>query len=93
LNLENGECIFGERIQRVAIRLQEAIEAVAQRIFQPDREKDELTYALENPEHPGRTRGKGVIPWKYRFNQCIDSYRSQQRRKNKEQVRLRRLEE
>jgi hypothetical protein len=53
LNLENGECIFGERIQRVAIRLQEAIEAVAQRIFQPDREKDELTYALENPEHPG----------------------------------------
>jgi hypothetical protein len=34
-----------------------------------------------------------VIPWKYGFNEYIDSYRSQQRRKNKEQARLRRLEE
>jgi hypothetical protein len=29
LNPENGECIFGKKIQRSAIRLQEAIEAVA----------------------------------------------------------------
>jgi hypothetical protein len=42
---------FYERIQRAAIRLQETIEAVAQGIFQPDRERDELTYALENLEH------------------------------------------
>jgi hypothetical protein len=57
------------------------------------REKDELTYALENLEHPGRTRGKGMIPWKYGFSQYIDSYRSRQRRKTEEQARLRRLEE
>jgi hypothetical protein len=35
--------------------------------------KDELIYALQNPEHPGRTRGKGVIPWKYGFSEYIDS--------------------
>jgi hypothetical protein len=34
-----------------------------------------------------------MIPWKYGFSQYIDSYRSQQRRKNEEQARLRRLEE
>jgi hypothetical protein len=52
-----------------------------------------MTYALENPEHPGRTRGKGVIPWKYGFSQYIDSYRSRQRRKNEDQARLRRPKE
>jgi hypothetical protein len=29
LHPENGECIFGERIQQAAIRLQEAIKVVA----------------------------------------------------------------
>jgi hypothetical protein len=28
-----------------------------------DREMDELTMALGNPEHPGRCRGYGVVPW------------------------------
>ena len=54
---------------------------------------DELTYALGNPEHPGRTRGKGVVPWKYGFRDYIESYRSRQRRKNDEREHLRRLEE
>ena len=56
-------------------------------------ERDELTYALGNPEHPGRTRGKGVVPWKYEFRDYIESYRSRQRRKNDEREHLRRLEE
>jgi hypothetical protein len=30
-----------------------------------DREIDELTMALKNPEHPGRCRGFGVVPWKF----------------------------
>jgi len=55
-------CSFGQKIRQVAQRLQEAIEAVAQGTFQPDREKDELTYALQNLEHLGRTRGKGLVP-------------------------------
>ena len=61
--------------------------------FQPDRDRDELTYALGNPEHLGRTRGKGVVPWKYGFRDYIESYRSRQRRKNDEWEHLRRLEE
>ena len=62
MNPENGELIFGKRIQQAASRLVEAISVVAQGIFEPDREKDELTYALQNPEHSGRTRGKGAVP-------------------------------
>ena len=58
-----GACIYGPKIQLAAQRLQEAIQAAAEGTFQPDRERDELTYALGNPEHPGRTRGKGMVPW------------------------------
>ena len=39
-----------------------AIEEARSGVFQPNRENDELTRALGNPEHPRRTRGKGVIP-------------------------------
>ena len=49
-----SDCIYGPNIQRAAQRLQEAIQAVAEGTFQPDRERDEVTYALGNPEHPGR---------------------------------------
>ena len=88
-----GDCVYGPNIQRAAQRLQEAIQAAAEGTFKPDRERDELTYALGNPEHPGRTRGKGVVPWKYGFRDYIESYRSRQRRKNDEREHLRRLEE
>ena len=71
-----GACIYGPNIQLAAQRLQEAIQAAAEGTFQPDRERDELTYALGNPEHPGRTRGKGVVPCKYGFRDYIESYRS-----------------
>ena len=57
-----GDCIYGPKIQLAAQRLQEAIQTVAEGTFLSDRERDELTYALGNPEHPGRTRGKGVVP-------------------------------
>ena len=87
-----GDCIYGPKIQLAAQRLQEAIQVAAEGTFQPDRERDELTYTLGNPEHPGRTRGKGV-PWKYGFRDYIESYRSWQRRKNDEREHLRRLEE
>ena len=54
-------CIYGPKIQLAVQRLQEAIQAVAEVTFQPDRERDELTYALGNPEHLDRIRGKGVV--------------------------------
>ena len=88
-----GACIYGPKIQLAAQRLQEAIQAAVEGTFQSDREKDELTYALGNPEHPGRTRGKCVVPWKYESRDYIESYRSRQRRKNDEREHLRRLEE
>ena len=65
---------------------------MAEVTFQPDIERDELTYALGNPEHLGRIRGKGVVLWKYGFRDYIESYRSRQRRKNDEREHLRRLE-
>ena len=52
-----------------------------------------MTYALGNLEHPGRTRGKDVVLWKYGFRDYIESYRSRQRRNNDEREHLRRLEE
>ena len=44
-------------------KLLDAIEDARKGVFMPNRENDELTRALGNPEHPGRTRGMGVIPW------------------------------
>jgi len=60
--------------------------------FRPNREKDELTYALENPEHGGRTRGYGVVPWLQSFKADQDTYRSRQRKKDEEAERIHRLE-
>jgi len=66
----------------------------------PNREKDELTYALETPEHPGRMRGKGLISWRHGFPKDAATYRSHQRKKDEEARRkeeeieqIRRLEE
>ena len=50
-------------------------------MFTPNRENDELTRALGNPEHPRRTRGKGVIPWYEGFSDWNADYRSRARRK------------
>jgi hypothetical protein len=50
-----------------------------------DREMDELTMALGNPEHPGRCGGYRVVPWKYAFKGNLDSYKSRKRRKEHEE--------
>ena len=56
-----GACIYGPKIQLASQRLHEAIQVAAEGTLQPNRERDELTYALGNPEHPGRIRDKGVV--------------------------------
>ena len=61
-------------------------------MFTPNRENDELTHALGNPEHPGRTRGKGVIPWYEGFSDWNTDYRSRARKKMEEEKK-RKLEE
>ena len=62
LNLEDGSLITSNAIREAANRLDEALKAVSKGSFKPDREKDELTYALGTPEHTGRVRGMGVLP-------------------------------
>ena len=92
LNAVDGSLIFGEDIRHAAHCLVDALEASSQGRFQPNREKDELTMALENPEHPGRTRGKGVVPWKYGFHEDIHTYKSRMRSKFEQEERVRNLE-
>ena len=63
--------------------LKHYIEAT-QQAFVPDRENEELTMVLGNPEHPGRTRGTpGSVPWKAGFPDAC-RYKSQERRKKME---------
>ena len=69
-----------------------AIEEARSGVFEPNRENDELTRALRNPEHPGRTRGMGVIPWYEGFSEWNEDYRSRARRKMEEEKK-RKLEE
>ena len=38
-----------------------------------------LTQALENKEHPGRTRGASLVPWKIAFEEESSTYRSRSR--------------
>lgn len=61
--------------------------------FIPHRENDELTIALNKPEHPSHPRGQKSKPWKFGFADSIDTYRSRQRQKEKVVDRVRSLEE
>ena len=81
-----GKCIWtDEQLDIPVKRLQQYIEAAQQGKFVPDREKDELTMALGNPEHLGRTRGTlGSIPWKVGFPDA-GGYKIHERRKKLEQ--------
>jgi len=93
LNPVDGSVVYGEEIAELATRLMEIIKLVGEGAIKPNREKDELTLALGNPEHTGRCRGKGAVPWKYAFAGDIDSYRSRKRRKAEQEERVRMLEE
>ena len=93
LDQETGKCVYGARLQEAAERLFYAQRATASGAFRPNREKDELTYAIGTIEHGGRTRGKGSVSWEHGFPQDRPSYRSRQRKKEEEAQRLQRLEE
>ncbi|WVZ97939.1 hypothetical protein U9M48_043438, partial [Paspalum notatum var. saurae] len=67
--------IFNDKIKQAAERLVEAIDKSSKGEFVPEREKDELTWALENREHPGRTRGIGNVSWKVGLPEDKVSYR------------------
>ena len=73
-------------------KILDTIEEAGTGVFTPNRENDELTRALGNLEHPGRTRGKGVIAWYDGFSEWNDDYRSRARQKMEEEKK-RKLEE
>nr|AAX95160.1 transposon protein, putative, CACTA, En/Spm sub-class [Oryza sativa Japonica Group]AAX96750.1 transposon protein, putative, CACTA, En/Spm sub-class [Oryza sativa Japonica Group]ABA92367.1 transposon protein, putative, CACTA, En/Spm sub-class [Oryza sativa Japonica Group] len=88
LNPADGSLVFGDQIREAARRLIDVVEASSQGTFRPDRNRDKLTLALQNPEHPGRTRGKGVIPWKIGFKEDIHTYRSRMRSKRDTEAKI-----
>ena len=60
-------------------RISEVNDEVRKGTRSTNRENDVLTQALENKEHPGRTRGAGLIPWKKAFEEESSTYRSRSR--------------
>jgi hypothetical protein len=85
--------MYGEHIQAVAERFHQARSVAQSGEWHPNRDKDELTYALGNPKHGGRTRGYGSVSWKHAFPQDRETYRSHQRKKEEDREQLRKLEE
>ena len=74
--------------------ISQVTEEVRQGTHTSNREKDVLTQALGTKEHPGRTRGIGIVPWKLAFSQESNTYRSRSRgRADQEAEYLRRLKE
>ena len=81
---------MSELIQRTS----QVTEEVRQGTHTSNREKDLLTQALGTKEHPGRTRGTSVVPWKLSFPEESHTYRSHSRgRAEQEAECLRRLKE
>ena len=93
LNPTTGEVVFGKKLEAATTRLIQVLEAKASGLFRPDREKDELTYALRRDEHSGRTRGFGALSWDLAFPQWRDTYRSRQRKKEEDAQRLQMLQQ
>ena len=87
-----GKCVWtDEQLNTPIVKLQEHIKKAQQGTFVPDRENDELTEALGNPEHPGRTRGTpGSLSWKAGFPDA-SGYKRRERTKKKELTQLQAL--
>ncbi|XP_006652090.2 uncharacterized protein LOC102716207 [Oryza brachyantha] len=88
LSEDGGLILRGTRQAEVIHKIVEAYDKSSQGEFVPDRENDELTLALGNKEHPGRTRGVGLVPWKVGFPDSGNSYRSRSRGKAVESLSL-----
>ena len=88
-NTQTGELIRKEKIKTPMASLKKAITEAREGNFKPDKENDELTKALGNPEHTGRTRGYGPsVPWKDGFpveEGDEEGYRSRARAKRRKE--------
>jgi len=85
LDPETGLVMVKASLKEATEEILIAIEEARSGVFTPNRDNDELTRALKNPEHPGRTRGKGVVPWYEGFADWNDDYRSRARKKKQEE--------
>ena len=68
------------------------IDEAQQGTFQPQRENDELTRALKNPEHPSRARVISVVPWKVAWA-GDSSYKTHRKSKAEQEEKFRALQE
>jgi hypothetical protein len=84
INSEDGSLDYPPSLREAALEILKTTEDVRAGRVKVDREMDELTMALKNPEHPGRCRGYGVVPWKFAFRRDIATYRSRRRRRERE---------
>jgi len=73
-----------EKIEAIVLKLVDAIEKVRKGEYIPDRENDELTLALGNPEHVGRVRARPGVTMKEAWPDSADTYRSRSRKKKKD---------
>src|ERR1041385_6642980 len=89
---ETGKCFWTNEQLRVPItKLEELIAQTKAGTFVPDRENDELTMALGNPENPGRTRGTASsLPWKHGFPDA-GGYKRRERKRKQEQSKIQNL--
>ena len=76
------------KIEAIVPKLVAAIEKVRKGEYIPDRENDELTLALGNPEHVGRVRARPGLTLKEAFPESAETYKSRSRKKKKEADRL-----
>jgi hypothetical protein len=93
LNPDDGTLEFPPTLREKALELMNKTEDVKAGRLKVDKEMDELTMALGNPEHPGPCKGYGVVPWKYAFKGNLDSYKSRKRRKEREEEHWRQMME
>ena len=90
----SGRCVWTNELLRIPVKkIQQYIDRAQEGTFIPDRENDELTMALGNPEHPGRTRGTpGCTPWKDGLPDA-GGYKTHKRRQKLEQDQQQALHE
>ena len=74
LHPETGMCVHRKISFRPTQALIDAMTEAQEGKIKFNREKDALTKALGNDEHPGHVRGRGKIPWKEGFPQDNDPY-------------------
>ena len=86
LNPETGECVYRGKLIKPTQALIDAMRDAQEGKIKFNRENDALTKALGNPEHGGRVRGMGHIPWKIGSPQNDDpyGYRSRKRKMDRE---------